>query len=166
MVPIFEKQIKCGGPVTVSSAEVTRYFMTIKEAALLVIQAGGMPKHFDIFTLDMGKPIKILDLAKKMIILAGHKPIFDAPASTESDGIRVVVTSLKNGEKTHEQLSLNDKKQPTEHPRIFKANEPLLLLDDLPTLLAQLKSACDTRNSNLAEEVIKKSPIKFQDQGN
>ncbi len=135
VVPLFRDQIKRGGPVTVTHEEVTRYFMTIPEAAQLVIQAGAMAEDGDVFVLDMGQPIRIVELAGRMIELSGlrvrdqHDP--------EGD-IAIAVTGLRPGEKLYEELLIGNEPKGTEHPRIMKASEAHLpwnlLLKRLKTL--------------------------------
>jgi FlaA1/EpsC-like NDP-sugar epimerase len=120
VVPLFRQQIAKLGPVTITDPEVTRFFMTIPEAAQLVIQAGAMAKGGDVFVLDMGEPIRIIDLAKRMITLAGYT--VKEPGKTEGD-IEIKVTGLRPGEKLYEELLIGNDPKPTEHPRIMKANE-------------------------------------------
>lgn len=123
VVPKFRQQIRDGGPITLTHLEVTRYFMTIPEAAQLVIQAGAMAKGGDVFVLDMGQSVKIVDLARRMIELSGlmvkdvHNP--------EGD-IEVIVTGLRPGEKLYEELLIGDNPKPTVHPRIMKAHEDFI----------------------------------------
>lgn len=120
VVPIFQRQIEAGGPVTVTHRQVTRYFMTIFEAAQLVIQAGAMARGGEVFLLDMGEPVRIWDLARSMIRLAGLKVRDEA----EPDGdIAIVESGLRPGEKLYEELLLGDASAPTEHPRIMQGTE-------------------------------------------
>ena len=145
VVPLFKKQIASGGPVTVTHPEVTRYFMTIPEAAQLVIQAGSLAKGGDIFVLDMGKPVKILDLAKKMITLSGKKAVLE-PKRTLSDGeIAVQITSLRPGEKLFEELSYSNNLTETNHPLIMTTNDKNLSGNKLTALLdaAKIKIAAN-----------------------
>ncbi|MHA7820550.1 MAG: polysaccharide biosynthesis protein [Erythrobacter sp.] len=125
VVPIFQRQIEAGGPVTVTHREVTRYFMTIFEAAQLVIQAGAMARGGEVFLLDMGQPVRIWDLARSMIRLAGLK-VRDEEGE-EGDGpegdIAIVERGLRPGEKLYEELLLGDASAPTEHPRIMRGEE-------------------------------------------
>lgn len=130
VVPKFRQQIRDGGPITLTHSEVTRYFMTIPEAAQLVIQAGAMAKGGDVFVLDMGPPIKIMDLAKRMIELSGLS--VKNEQNPEGD-IEIEITGLRPGEKLYEELLIGDKPEPTSHSRIMKAHEefiPWLELDD------------------------------------
>ena len=121
VVPLFRKQITRGGPVTVTHPEVTRFFMTVPEAAQLVIQAGAMAKTGDVFVLDMGEPVKIIDLARRMIELSG----LQVKDSAHKEGIEVKITGLRPAEKLYEELLLADQPLATEHPRIMRAREPL-----------------------------------------
>lgn len=120
VVPLFRQQIAKLGPVTITDPEVTRFFMTIPEAAQLVIQAGAMAKGGDVFVLDMGEPIRIIDLAKRMITLAGYT--VKEPGKADGD-IEIKVTGLRPGEKLFEELLIGNDPKPTGHPRIMKANE-------------------------------------------
>lgn len=120
VVPLFRRQLAAGGPLTVTHAEVTRYFMTLTEAAQLVLQAGAMARGGDVFVLDMGQPVKIHDLALRMLKLAGLS-VRDA-AHPQGD-IEVAITGLRPGEKLYEELLIGDNPEPTEHPRILRAQE-------------------------------------------
>lgn len=123
VVPKFRQQIREGGPITLTHPEVTRYFMTIPEAAQLVIQAGAMAKGGDVFVLDMGQPVKIIDLARRMVELSGLTVKDDE--NPEGD-IALEVTGLRPGEKLYEELLIGDNPKPTVHPRIMKAHEEFL----------------------------------------
>jgi FlaA1/EpsC-like NDP-sugar epimerase len=123
VVPLFREQIKAGGPVTLTHAEVTRYFMTIPEAAQLVIQAGAMAKGGEVFVLDMGQPVKIYDLAKRMVELSG---LSVKNPETGSGDIEIVVTGLRPGEKLYEELLIGENPTSTPHPRIMMAREDFL----------------------------------------
>ncbi len=120
VVPLFRQQIAQGGPITLTHAEVTRYFMTIPEAAQLVLQAGSMAAGGDVFVLDMGEPVKIMDLARDMIVLSGMTV---RDAEHPQGDIAVQITGLRPGEKLYEELLIGDNPQPTEHPCIMKAQE-------------------------------------------
>ena len=119
VVPAFEQQIAAGGPVTLTHPDITRYFMTIPEAAQLVIQAGAMGKGGDVFVLDMGESVKIIDLARQMIRLSGLD-VKDA-ANPKGD-IEIRITGLRPGEKLYEELIIGDNAVPTGHPRILTAS--------------------------------------------
>jgi FlaA1/EpsC-like NDP-sugar epimerase len=135
VVPLFRRQIASGGPVTVTHKEVTRYFMTIPEAAQLVIQAGAMAGGGDVFLLDMGEPVRIVDLARRMTELSG----LTVKDQEHPDGdIEIVVTGLRPGEKLYEELLIGESPMSTAHPRIFKANEDFVPKDELEVLLDEL----------------------------
>lgn len=136
VIPIFKKQIKNGGPITLSDLNVTRYFMTIPEASSLVIQASSMIKKNEIFVLDMGKPIKILDLAHKMISLSG---LTIKDKLNPYGDIEIVIKGLYPGEKLHEDLLLGKDPIPTEHPKILKVKETFFEFKELERKLDQLK---------------------------
>ncbi|OIN91269.1 MAG: polysaccharide biosynthesis protein [Comamonadaceae bacterium CG1_02_60_18] len=138
VVPLFRKQLAAGGPLTVTHAEVTRYFMTIPEAAQLVLQAGAMGQGGDVFLLDMGEPVKIMHLARRMIELSGLR-VRDA-AAPDGD-IAIEVTGLRPGEKLYEELLIGDHPEPTAHPRIMKAHEDFLRWDSLQPHLQALQQA-------------------------
>ena len=123
VVPLFREQIKNGGPITLTHADITRYFMTIPEAAQLVIQAGAMGLGGDVFVLDMGQPVKIIDLARRMVELSG----MSVRDELRPDGdIAFTVTGLRPGEKLYEELLIGDNPKPTQHARIMKAHEQFL----------------------------------------
>ena len=138
VVPLFKQQIAAGGPVTVTNADVLRYFMTIPEAAQLVIQAGSLTKGGDIFVLDMGEPLKILEIAKKMIILSGKKPVLEPASGVGSGDILIRITGLRAGEKMFEELSYSDNLIGTAHPRILSTDDSGLSGEDLATLLSDM----------------------------
>ena len=137
VIPKFKKQIKQGGPITLTHPDVTRYFMTITEAAQLVIQAGAMSKQCDVFVLDMGKSVKIKDLIYRIVELSG----LSVKDEEHGDGdIEIKVTGLRAGEKLYEELLLGDNPQPTIHEKIKKAQDPFILLPELEKHLTVLKS--------------------------
>ena len=142
VVPLFRKQIKDGGPITLTHADITRYFMTIPEAAQLVIQAGAMAKGGDVFVLDMGEPVRIIDLARRMVELSGLT-VLDS-ANPDGD-IAIEVTSLRPGEKLYEELLIGDNPMPTTHPRIMRAHEEFL---PWPLLSEEVTSLVDSLNAN------------------
>jgi UDP-N-acetylglucosamine 4,6-dehydratase len=137
VIPLFKRQIKSGGPVTVTDPEIVRYFMTIPEAAQLVIQAGSMSKKGgDVFLLDMGKPIKILDLAKKMIRLSG----LEVKDNEHPNGdIEIIFTGLRPGEKLYEEMLIGDNALHTEHKLILRSQEEMLSWTELEKILNKLK---------------------------
>jgi FlaA1/EpsC-like NDP-sugar epimerase len=138
VVPLFREQIKNGGPITLTHADITRYFMTIPEAAQLVVQAGAMGQGGDVFVLDMGQPVKIIDLARRMVELSGMTVRDDL----HPDGdIELTVTGLRPGEKLYEELLIGDNPKPTQHPRIMKAHEQFLSWPDLEQKLNALSIA-------------------------
>lgn len=137
VIPLFRKQIANGGPVTVTHKDITRFFMTIPEAASLVIQAGSMGVGGDVFVLDMGKPVKIDDLARRVIHLSGLKLKDEA-----CDGdIEIVYTGLRPGEKLFEELLIGDGVEQTDHPRIMKAHEEFLDYERLRDEFIELEAA-------------------------
>lgn len=140
VIPLFHKQIKSGGPLTVTHPKITRYFMTIPEAAQLVIQAGSMGQGGDVFVLDMGEPVKIVELAEKMIHLSGLS--VRSEKNLHGD-ISIEFTGLRPGEKLYEELLIGDNVAATQHPMIMSANEDHLPWDVLKVKLTELLSAVD-----------------------
>jgi len=137
VVPLFREQIKKGGPVTVTDPEVTRYFMTIPEAAQLVIQAGAMGRGGDVFVLDMGDPVRILDMAKRMIRLSG----FDIKNDNNPDGdIEIIFTGLRPGEKLFEELLIGENVKSTQHDLILAADEDSLPWEQVESFVEQFTS--------------------------
>ena len=137
VVPLFKKQIAQGGPVTVTHPEVTRYFMTIPEAAQLVIQAGAMGTGGDVFLLDMGEPVKIVDLAKQMIRLSGFRAIDENGIGD----IEIQFTGLRPGEKLYEELLIDaDNVEKTDHERILKSYEKYYGYLEVSEIFIQLKN--------------------------
>lgn len=143
VVPKFRRQIRDGGPITLTHPDITRYFMTIPEAAQLVIQAGAMAKGGDVFVLDMGDPVKIMDLATRMIELSGLCVRDDN--NPEGD-IEIEITGLRPGEKLFEELLIGNNPRPTSHPRIMKAHEEFLAWPVLLEKLQRLESLLEQRN--------------------
>ena len=150
VVPLFRRQIAAGGPVTITHRDATRYFMTIPEAAQLVVQAGAMSKGGEIFLLDMGEPVKIHDLAEMMIQLSGLAAIGD-----DGDGdIEIVEVGLRPGEKLHEELLIDNRGLPTSHPRIMKASESGLAPAGFDARFIRLQAAMEARDAAAALAVI------------
>jgi len=145
VIPLFKQQIKVGGPVTVTDVNMVRYFMTIPEAVELVIQAGAMGTGGDVFVLDMGKPVRIDDLAKKMIHLSG----LEVKDESNPDGdIEIKYTGLRPGEKLYEELLIGDNVSETDNPLIMRAQEEMLAWDELEPILNDLQIAitnCDQK---------------------
>lgn len=144
VIPIFKEQIRMGGPITVTHPDITRYFMSIPEAAQLVIQAGAMGQGGDVFVLDMGEPVKIVDLAKRMVSLSGLT--IKTNDSLEGD-IDIQFTGLRPGEKLFEELLIGDNPEKTIHERIFKAQEAMLPWAQYSLLLHHLKEDITCNNT-------------------
>lgn len=164
VIPRFRAQIERGGPVTVTHPDVTRYFMTIPEAAQLVIQAGAMARGGDIFVLDMGQPVRILDLAKSMIRLHGMVPYLLGDASqtdTETGDIAIQIIGLGHGEKLHEELLIAGNPQPTVHPRILTASEFSMSPAALEALLDEIWAACKSFDLGAVQEILLRAPVQY-----
>ena len=152
VVPLFKQQIKIGGPVTVTHPDIIRYFMTISEAVQLVIQAGSMAVGGEVFVLDMGEPIKIADLAKKMIYLSG----LTLKDNLHPDGdIEIKYTGLRPGEKLYEELLIGNNPTATSHDRILMASEPLLEYDELLSKLVLMQNFVTNNDVNAALNLLK-----------
>ena len=158
VVPVFEQQIAIGGPVTLTHADITRYFMTIPEAAQLVIQAGAMGKGGDVFVLDMGDSVKIIDLAKQMIRLSGLE-VKDT-AHPEGD-IEIQITGLRPGEKLYEELLIGDEVQKTTHPRIMTASEVMLPWNVLSDIITRMDEACRESDQLTLRRLLLEAPTGF-----
>lgn len=158
VVPLFEKQIAAGGPVTLTHPDITRYFMTIPEAAQLVIQAGAMGSGGDVFVLDMGDPVKIMDLAHRMIALQGLSVCDD---KNPYGDIAVKITGLRPGEKLYEELLIGDNVSITQHPRIKTANEVMLPWIDMKDILAELDNSCRKFDYERVREILLNAPAAF-----
>lgn len=151
VVPKFRQQIRDGGPITLTHLEVTRYFMTIPEAAQLVIQAGAMARGGDVFVLNMGQPVKIFDLARRMIELSG----LTTRDEENSDGdIEIAVTGLRPGEKLYEELLIGDNPTPTSHSRIMRAKDDFLVWNELEERLASLELAININDVGVIRQII------------
>ncbi|MGG5826074.1 polysaccharide biosynthesis protein [Aeromonas salmonicida] len=158
VVPLFRQQIRDGGPLTVTHPDIIRYFMTIPEASQLVIQAGAMGMGGDVFVLDMGKPVKILDLAHRMIRLSG----LDFKSEQNPDGdIEVKITGLRPGEKLYEELLIGEQVEGTEHPRIMKATEQMLVWSELRAFLVELDAACHGFDHEKIRQLLLSIPAGF-----
>lgn len=158
VVPLFSKQIRAGGPITVTHPDIIRYFMTIPEAAQLVIQAGAMGKHGEVFVLDMGEPVKIVDLATKMAHLLGHN------LSTEKgddSSIQLIFSGLRPGEKLYEELLIDDAETETQHPRIMGANEKKIEFSEVVMLLDKMNYALMQRDEKEAKGLLISAPLGY-----
>lgn len=162
VVPLFHKQIQDGGPITVTHPDIIRYFMTIPEAAQLVIQAGSMGKGGDVFVLDMGEPVKITSLARKMIHLSG---LSEKHEQNPNGDIEIEYSGLRPGEKLYEELLVGDNVEGTEHPRIMTANEVYLKWPETHNLLNRLDKACHEFHVDDVIELLLKAPAAFNKQG-
>ncbi len=151
VVPLFRQQIQSGGPITLTHSDVTRYFMTIPEAAQLVLQAGAMAEGGEVFVLDMGQPVRIIDLAYRMVKLSGLTVRDD---SRPDGDIAIEVTGLRAGEKLYEELLIGDNPEPTAHPRILKAREDFVPWQTLQADLLTLHLAIANNDSASLREVL------------
>ena len=162
VIPKFRSQIRAGGPITVTHPEVNRFFMTIPEAAQLVIQAGALAKGGEVFVLDMGAPIKILDLAERLVRLSGLT--LKTPANPEGD-IAIQITGLRPGEKLYEELLIGGNPKSTSHPKIMKANEAFIPWSELSLELETIKRAADNNDLSAGISILKQLVAGFQPEG-
>ncbi|KNC67566.1 polysaccharide biosynthesis protein [Pseudoalteromonas ardens] len=158
VVPLFRRQIKEGGPITLTHPEITRFFMTIPEAAQLVIQAGAMGRGGDVFVLDMGESVKIKDLATKMVHLSGLE--VKSEANPHGD-IEIKCTGLRPGEKLYEELLIGDNVEQTSHERIMTAKEVMLPLNELEEILKTLDKACHDFDHQVIRQLLLEAPTGF-----
>jgi FlaA1/EpsC-like NDP-sugar epimerase len=158
VVPLFRQQIKEGGPITVTHPDIIRYFMTIPEAAELVIQAGSMGKGGDVFVLDMGEPVKIVDLAKRMIHLSGLEIKDEAHPNGDME---ILYTGLRPGEKLYEELLIGNNVTGTEHKRIMRAEEQCLDWQEMEIMLNEIKAATKNYNCNAVKELLLIAPTEY-----
>ncbi|MFM5026098.1 polysaccharide biosynthesis protein [Aeromonas caviae] len=158
VVPLFRRQIRDGGPLTVTHPDIIRYFMTIPEASQLVIQAGAMGSGGDVFVLDMGQPVKIIELAYRMIRLSG---LTLKNEKNPNGDIEVKITGLRPGEKLFEELLIGDNVLGTYHPRIMKANEQLLPWAELRALLLKIDAACHHFDHEQLRHLLLEAPAAF-----
>lgn len=159
VVPLFRRQISMGGPVTVTHPEVTRYFMTVQEAAQLVIQAGSMATGGDVFVLDMHEPIRIVDLAKKMVHLMGYEV---KDENSYRGDVAIEYTGLRPGEKLFEELLIGKSVTGTEHPKIMRAEEDALSLAELDVLTHRLQAACKRMDLHQIREILMQAVDGFE----
>ncbi len=160
VIPIFNKQIEKGGPVTLTDKRITRYFMTINEAAQLVIQSSSLSKTGNTFVLNMGKEIKIMDLAEQMIRLQGFNPIYkEEEKSNILKNIQIIETGLRPGEKLYEELFIGDKSFQTKHPRILTIKEKQIDKQKLEIILKKLRLYCQNNNVKEIYELFNNAKI-------
>ena len=152
VIPLFQRQIAQGGPLTITHPDVARYFMLISEAAQLVIQAGAMAKGGDVFVLDMGEPVRIVDLARTMIVMSG---LTEKTLQNPDGQIEIKFVGLFPGEKLNEELLTDGKVCPSEHPRIMRMKEHALQAGVLETYITFLMTACDTNDRAMIESMVK-----------
>ncbi len=163
VIPRFRAQLEAGGPITVTHPDITRYFMTIPEAAQLVIQAGAMASGGDVFVLDMGDPIRIVDLAERIVRLSGLEPYCTTGDDAQVTGdIAIRFTGLRPGEKLFEELLIGDRARPTVHPRILTAREARLSPANLDRFLVTLSEACEAQNVDWLRRLIMAAPTGYK----
>lgn len=162
VIPLFHKQIKTGGPITVTHPNITRYFMTIPEAAQLVIQAGSMGLGGDVFVLDMGSPVKIVELAEKMIHLSGLS--IRSEKNPQGD-IAIEFTGLRPGEKLYEELLIGDNVNATGHPMIMSASEELLSWEELKKRIDKLLSAVNEDDYSTVRQLLRETVNGYSPEG-
>tara|TARA_B100000900_G_scaffold301511_1_gene260075 strand:- start:553 stop:1077 length:525 start_codon:yes stop_codon:yes gene_type:complete len=159
VIPLFRKQISEGGPVTITHNEVTRFFMTIKEASSLVIEAGEYANGGEVFILDMGEQVKIIDLARRLIYLSGRNVSFD----DDSEGIQIKEIGLRPGEKLFEELLISGKEEKTKNDKIFMSNEDCLSDDQLDSALKELAVSVQENDTKNIRKILKKYVEGFND---
>lgn len=162
VVPLFKKQIAAGGPVTVTDPKISRYFMTIPEAAQLVIQAGAMASGGEVYVLDMGAPVKIYNLARQMIHLAN---LTVCDASNPDGDIEIKFSGLRPGEKLYEELLIGEDVAQTKHKRIMSANETYLGWENFEEVLDHIKIACDQYDIKNLHELFTNAPVGYNHNG-
>lgn len=162
VIPLFHEQIRRGGPVTVTHPNITRYFMTIPEAAQLVIQAGAMGQGGDVFVLDMGQPVKIAELAEKMIHLSG---LSVRSEKNPYGDIAIEFSGLRPGEKLYEELLIGDDVIATEHPMIMRANEDHLSWDDFKAVLRELVQAVEQDDYDCVRKLLRQTVSGYAPEG-
>ncbi|WP_305966785.1 polysaccharide biosynthesis protein [Marinobacter salsuginis] len=162
VVPLFRDQIKDGGPVTVTHPDIIRYFMTIPEASQLVLQAGSMGQGGEVFVLDMGEPVKIADLARKMIHLMG---LIEKTDENPQGDIEIIFSGLRPGEKLYEELLIGDDPQGTSHPRIMMAREVSMPWDKVEMTLNRLMRASQEFDCQQVVEVLRSTPTGYAPNG-
>ena len=162
VVPLFNEQIKKGGPVTVTHKDINRYFMSIPEAASLVIQAGSMAKGGEVFVLDMGEVVRIADLASSMINLMGYSV---KSVNNPNGDIEIEYTGLRPGEKLYEELLIDDDVSGTEHPKIMMANEQSVADEKLSNIITQMEAAVDEGKSLFLRALLQELVVEYHPEG-
>ncbi|GGM03143.1 polysaccharide biosynthesis protein [Pseudomonas asuensis] len=162
VIPLFRSQIKQGGPVTVTHPNITRFFMTIPEAAQLVIQAGSMGEGGDVFVLDMGEPVKIIELAEKMINLSGMTVRSE---NNPYGDIEIIFTGLRPGEKLYEELLIGDNVSPTDHAMIMRANEKYLPWDNYRKVLMDLMACIHSEDYPRLRQLLRETVDGYAPEG-
>ena len=162
VVPLFREQIKNGGPITLTHADITRFFMSIPEAAQLVIQAGAMGTGGDVFVLDMGQPVRIHDLASRMVEMSGLRL---KTADQPQGDIEITITGLRPGEKLYEELLIGHNPKPTQHARIMKANEEYLAWPQLQERLESLRMAMSVNDVPLIRNFLSQLVQGYESSG-
>ena len=157
-MPKFRNQIKDGGPITLTHPDVTRFFMTIPEAAQLVLQASALSTGGEVFVLDMGEPVKIANLAKRMIELSG---LSVKNRYNFNGDIEIKITGLRPGEKLYEELLIGDNPEYTIHPKIRKAKDPYIEWDELSSIIKELNKLILIKDEKKIIELLKKTIIGF-----
>jgi FlaA1/EpsC-like NDP-sugar epimerase len=166
VIPVFRRQIAEGGPVTVTHRDITRYFMTITEAAQLVIQASALAQGGDVFLLDMGEPVRIVELAERMIRLSGGVPVIEGDPEARRladhpDAVPIIFTRPRRGEKLFEELFIGTANEPTRHPRILTATETALDWHRLSPLLDAVRMACAADDETALRRLLTEAPIGY-----
>jgi len=162
VVPLFREQIKNGGPITLTHPEITRYFMTIPEAAELVIQAGAMGSGGDVFVLDMGEPVRIYDLARRIVELSGLKV---RDEKNMKGDIEIKITGMRPGEKLYEELLIGENPESTQHPRILKAHEKFVPWEQLHGQLLSLNLALSVNDVPVIRSLLQQLVVGYQPSG-
>ncbi len=171
VIPRFREQIQLGGPVTVTHPEITRFFMTIPEAVELVLQASGLAEGGEVFLLDMGEPVRIVDLAERMIRLSGYRPVHlqdgrdpDGLPDISAHDVSIIFTGLRPGEKLYEELLISGNALATEHPKIFKAREQALAWSELEPSLDRLHTAIRNKDIDEVRQVFSDLHVGYTEQ--
>jgi len=161
VIPTFKNQISNKGPVTITHRDISRYFMTIPEAAQLVIQSSGMAEGGDVFVLDMGEPIKILDLAKRLIRLSGKNYYEAGDTPPDGSSIKLEFTGLRPGEKLYEELLFDAGALTTAHPKIMRAKENFMDKNKIEDYLERMKISLINDDFDLFYSLLDKSKIGY-----